>query len=153
VLELNPDFEDLLVELADAGADFVVVGGLAVAYHGHPRATKDMDVLVRPQAANSARVYRALAAFGAPIGAFDIDERDFASYTGVLQLGVPPNRIDIITRADGISFDEAIDDGEALTVRGRRVPVIGLRALLENKRVSGRPQDQLDIAALEALES
>lgn len=153
MIELGEDFTDLLVELADAGADFVVVGGVAVAYHGHPRATKDLDILVRPRADNSVRVFRALAAFGAPIAAFEVGEGDFAGYEGVLQLGLPPNRVDIVTRVDGITFEEAVSEGAAFEVHGRRVPIIGVRALLENKRAAGRPQDLADVAALEALGS
>ena len=152
MIALTDDFEDLLVELADARADFVVVGGFAVSFHGHARATKDIDILVRPHPANSSRVFAALAAFGAPISMFEIQEGDFASYEGVLQLGLPPNRVDIITRIDGIAFEDAVADGDAFTVRGRRVPVIGLKALLKNKRASGRPQDIADVLALSAME-
>lgn len=150
-LDFGDDFGDLLIELADAGADFVVVGGFAVAFHGHPRATKDIDILVRPSVDNSERVFRALAAFGAPIEAFEIGRDAFVGYQGVLQLGLPPNRIDIITRVDGISFDEAIAEGVAVVVSGRRVPVIGVDALLKNKRASGRLRDLADVEALEGM--
>jgi hypothetical protein len=150
VIEFPDDFRDLLVELADARAEFVVLGGHAVAFHGHPRATKDLDVLVRATRANAARVYRALAAFGAPLALFDVAERDFASYEGVLQIGVPPRRIDILNRADGINFDDAIQTGDGFELEGRRVPVIGLQALLRNKQAAGREQDLADIKALEA---
>jgi predicted nucleotidyltransferase len=148
VIELPDDFHDLLIELADAGAEFVVLGGHAIAFHGHPRATKDLDVLVRATPANASRVYRALAAFGAPLDQFEVDESDFASYEGVLQIGVPPRRIDILNRADGISFDEAIGTGDGFDLEGRRIPVIGLQALVRNKRAAGREQDIADIKAL-----
>lgn len=151
MIELPADFRDLLVELADAGADFVVLGGHAVAFHGHPRATKDLDVLVRASAENAARVYRALAAFGAPLASFEVRQDDFATYDGVLQIGLPPRRIDILNRASGITFDAAVASGEALEIEGRRVPIIGLEALLANKHASGRPQDLADIAALRAI--
>jgi hypothetical protein len=111
MIELFDDFRDILIELHNAGARFVVVGGHAVAFHGHPRATKDLDVLVEANSHNAKRVYAALAAFGAPLSAFEVGVEDFASYDGVLQLGVPPRRIDIINRADGITFAEAIADG------------------------------------------
>jgi hypothetical protein len=127
-----------------------VVGGHAVAFHGHPRATKDLDVLVRATPANATRVYKALAAFGAPLATFDVAECDFASYEGVLQIGVPPRRIDILNRVDGISFDDAARSGDAFDLEGRRVPVIGLDALLRNKRAANREQDLADIKALEA---
>lgn len=152
MVELPDDFRDLLVELCDAGAEFVVLGGHAVAFHGHPRATKDLDILVRSQPGNAARVYQALAAYGAPLDSFAVSQDDFATYDGVLQIGVPPLRIDIINRADGISFDEAIASGDAFEVDGRRVPIIGREALLKNKRASGRAQDLADIQALQSAD-
>lgn len=151
MIELPEDFRDILIGLADAGADFVLVGGHAVAFHGHPRATRDLDVLVRATRANASRVYRALAAFGAPLSAFEVSEDDFAAYDGVLQVGVPPRRIDILNRVDGISFDEAVAAGDAFELDGRRVPVIGLEALVRNKKAAGRGQDKADVEALEAL--
>lgn len=138
MIELPDDFRDLLIELADAGAEFVVVGGYAVAFHGHVRATKDLDVLVRGSRLNAQRVYFALAQFGAPLAAFDVAEGDFVGYEGVLQIGLPPRRIDILNRASGITFDEAVADGAAFDLEGRRVPVIGLQALLKNKRAANR---------------
>jgi hypothetical protein len=151
VNELFDDFRDLLVELHDAGAEFVVVGGHAVAFHGHPRATKDLDVLVRPSPENAERVYRALGSFGAPLQAFEVGVEDFASYDGILQIGVPPRRIDLINRASGVSFDEAVAAGECFEVAGRSVPVLGREALLKNKRAAGLPQDLADVDALERL--
>lgn len=150
MIELPEDFRDLLIELHDAGADFVVVGGHAVAFHGHPRATKDLDVLVRADAGNARKVYRALAAFGAPLETFEVKEADFAGYEGVLQIGLPPRRIDILNHATGISFDEAVAEGAVFELEGRRVPVIGLEALLKNKRATGRDQDKADLKALSA---
>jgi predicted nucleotidyltransferase len=148
MIELFDDFRDILVELHNAGARFVVLGGHAVAFHGHPRATKDLDVLVEANSENAKRVYAALAAFGAPLSAFEVGVEDFASYDGVLQLGVPPRRIDIINRADGITFAEAIADGETFSVEGCEIPVIGRSALIKNKRAAGRPQDIADVKAL-----
>lgn len=148
VIDLPDDFRDILIELADAGVEFVVVGGYAVAVHGHSRATKDIDIFVRADPANADRVYRALAAFGAPLPAFHVTASDFAEEGNVLQLGVPPLRIDVITRASGITFDEASVDAVYLDVAGRRVPVIGLAALLQNKRSTGRLQDLADVEAL-----
>jgi hypothetical protein len=79
VNELPEDFRDLLLELADVGAEFVLVGGHAVAFHGHPRATKDMDVLIRANTNNAERVYRALADFGAPLSNFQVKAEDFSA--------------------------------------------------------------------------
>ncbi len=149
MIELPDDFRDLLIELADANAEFVVLGGHAVAFHGHPRATKDLDVLVRATRENAAKVYRALAAFGAPLAAFEVAEADFSTYDGVLQIGLPPRRIDVLNRADGISFEDATAAGDAFEIEGRRIPVIGLDALLANKRAAGRAQDIADVRALE----
>lgn len=151
MIDLPDDFRDLLVELHDAGAAFVVLGGHAVAFHGYPRATKDLDVLVRADPANALRVYRALAAFGAPLDSFEVRADDFATYDGVLQIGLPPRRIDILNRVAGIAFQEAIAAGDTFEVEGRRIPVIGLDALLRNKRAAGRPQDVADVTALEAI--
>ena len=151
VIELPEDFRDLLLALHDAGAEYVVLGGHAVAFYGHPRATKDLDVLVRADRENAKRVYRALAAFGAPLSAFEVGEADFASYDGILQMGVPPLRIDILNRADGITFDDAVADGQSFELEGRRIPVIGKTALLRNKRAAGREQDLADVKALERI--
>jgi hypothetical protein len=151
VIELPEDFRDLLIELPDAGADFVVVGGHAVAFHGHPRATKGLDVLVRALPDNATRVYRALAAFGAPLSSFEVNEADFATYDGVLQIGLPPRRIDILNRATGITFAEAVADGDQFELEGRSIPVIGRQALLKNKRATGRDQDMADVKALENI--
>lgn len=150
MIDLPDDFRDLLIALHEAGAEFVVLGGHAVAFHGHPRATKDLDVLVRADSSNAARVYCALAAFGAPLQAFEVSEQDFATYDGVLQIGLPPRRIDILNRADGITFDEAIADRASFELDGRQIPVIGLAALLKNKRAANRAQDLADVEALEA---
>lgn len=148
MIELADDFRDLLIELSDAEADFMIVGGYAVAFHGHPRATKDLDVLVRPTDLNAKRVYRALASYGAPLDTFEVTEGDFAEYGGVLQIGLPPRRIDILNRVSGVTFDEAATDGETFEIEGRAIRVIGLKALLTNKRAAAREQDLADVAAL-----
>jgi hypothetical protein len=138
-----------VIELHDAGAEFVVVGGHAVAFHGHPRATKDLDVLVRADNTNAARVYKALAAFGAPLETFEVAQSDFATYDGVLQIGLPPRRIDILNRASGITFEEAVAEEAGFELEGRTIRVIGRAALLRNKRAAGREQDLADAKALE----
>jgi hypothetical protein len=148
LIELPDDFRDLLLELADAGAQFVLVGGHAVAFHGHPRATKDMDILIRADKSNAERVYSALAAFGAPLATFEVQAADFLAYDGVLQIGLPPRRIDILNRADGITFEEAVAERACFALDGRTIPVIGRAALLKNKRAAGRPQDIADVEAI-----
>lgn len=151
MIELPEDFRDLLISLADEGAEFAVVGGHAVAFYGHPRATKDLDVLVRTTPENAERVYRALVAFGAPVQAFDVKAEDFATYDGVLQIGVPPLRIDILTSISGVSTAIALQDCATFELEGRVIPVIGLRTLLTNKRAAQREQDLADVAMLERL--
>ena len=94
-MKLPADFRDVLVCLTDAEVEFMVIGGYAVAHHGHVRATKDIDVLVRPTHENAARVMRALETFGAPLSALAIHADDFATPGKVIQLGMPPLRIDI----------------------------------------------------------
>ena len=153
MLPFAEDFMDMLCELSDADVEFVVVGGYAVAFHGYVRATKDIDILINPTRANAERVYRALAAFGAPLQAFDVSEGDFADYDGVLQLGVPPRRIDILNKIDGISFSEAFHDHGLFEVEGRKIPMIGLGALIRNKRASGRLRDLADVEALGLLDA
>src|SRR5690606_20316768 len=147
-IDLNPDFIDLLLELDRCQAEFVIVGGYAVAVHGHPRATKDLDIFVRRSAENAARVFEALASFGAPLAAFAVKEEDFVKPGGILQLGIAPARIDIINTIDGIDFDEAIQERLFIDLQGHEIPVIGLEALIKNKTSSARPQDLADVAAL-----
>ncbi len=148
MIELPSDFRDMLVELSDAGAEFALVGGYAVAFHGHPRATKDLDILVRATTENAANVYQGLAAFGAPLHAFEVAEGDFVDYDGILQIGVPPLRIDILNRIAAVDFDEVISAGDTFTIDGRTISVIGRVALIKNKRAVARPQDLADVAAL-----
>jgi len=108
-----------------------------------------MDVLIRANSENAQRVYQALADFGAPLDAFQVKAEDFATYIGVLQIGLPPRRIDVLNRADGITFDEAIAEGANFMLEGRRIPVIGRAALIKNKLAADWAQDLADIAALE----
>ncbi len=150
-MKLPADFRDVLVCLTDAEAEFMVIGGYAVAHHGHVRATKDIDVFVRPTQENAARVMRALETFGAPLSALDIHASDFATPGKVIQLGMPPLRIDILTAATALEFEDASQTTGRLDVDGRSIPVIGLDALLKNKRAAGRPQDLADVASLERL--
>jgi len=148
VTDLFADFRDLLAELQDARVEFMIVGGHAVAFHGHPRATKDLDVFVRASPENAKRVLEALGAFGAPLNQLGVSASDFEREGTVVQLGVPPIRIDIITRIDGLSFDEALVGHEVMSVSERRIPVIGRAALVRNKLASGRSQDLADVEAL-----
>jgi hypothetical protein len=147
--DFNEDFVDLLRALVDAQVEFVVVGAHAVAAHGVPRATGDLDVFVRPSSANAARVLAALRAFGAPLEAHGVTAADFEQPDTVYQIGLPPRRIDLLTSISGVPFEEAWATRVDLDLAGVRVSVLGLEALLKNKRATGRPKDAVDADALE----
>lgn len=146
---LNEDFLDLLRALDGARADYVVVGAYALAVHGIPRATGDIDILVRPAADNAARVHAALLHFGAPLAAHGVDAAAFETPDVVYQLGLPPRRIDLLTSISGVAFEEAIGTAVVLEIAGLRVPFLGREALLRNKRAAGRDKDLLDVKLLE----
>lgn len=148
-LELPDDFRDVLVALADAQADFVLIGGWAMAVHGRPRATEDLDVLVRATPDNSAKVFAALAAFGAPVGPHGVDASTFGSEGPAYRIGLKPLRIEVLTKISGVTFDEAADAPIHADVDGRVVPVIGQQALVRNKRAAGRHKDLDDVEWLE----
>jgi hypothetical protein len=143
---MNPDFVDLLRTFIAADVRFLVVGAYALAHHGRPRATGDLDVWVDPTPVNAPRVVRALAGFGAPMA--DITEGDFARPGVVFQLGVPPGRIDILTDLTGLTFDEAWPGREAGTFGDVTVDFIGREAFIRNKRATGRAKDLGDIEDL-----
>ena len=145
-MDLNPDFRDMLHALNDADADFLVVGAYAVAAHGHPRATGDLDIWVRADVDNAPKVIAALSAFGAPLE--QISEEDFASPSIVFQIGVPPGRIDILTDISGVDFGTAWDSRLSITIDDITFPVLGRADLVANKRASGRPKDLADLDAL-----
>jgi hypothetical protein len=150
--ELNDDFGDLLRGLREAEVEFVIVGAHALAAHGLPRATGDLDVLVRPEPENAGRVYRALLAFGAPLAAHGVTEADFCTPGTVYQIGLPPRRIDILTEISGVSFAEAWASRLELQILGGPLPFLGRNALIANKRAAGRPKDLVDAATLEGKE-
>jgi hypothetical protein len=143
----NQDFRDLFVELNAHGVEFLVVGAHALAAHGHVRATKDLDVWVRPDRQSAPRIVRALEAFGAPM--HTVTEDDFATPGITFQIGVEPVRIDIITAVDGLAFEEAWRNRVVSEYGGEQVFVLSRDDLIRNKRATARPQDVADIAALE----
>ena len=145
---MNRDFAEMLSALSAAGAEFLIVGAHAVAAHGRPRATGDLDIWVRPTPANAERVWSALERFGAPL--FDLSREDLGRPGVVFQIGVPPCRIDVLTEITGVTFDEAWPERLQADVEGQSLPFIGRRALLANKRAAGRPKDLGDIASLES---
>jgi hypothetical protein len=144
---LNPDFRDILSEFLAADVEFVLVGAYALAVHGLPRATGDIDLWVRTSPDNARRVLSALAHFGAPLG--DITDQDFTAQGRVVQIGVAPFRIDLLTSIDGVTFEEAWRDHVKVDVEGINVPVISRDHLLVNKRATGRMKDRADVRRLE----
>lgn len=143
---MNPDFVDLLRAFVAADVRFLVVGAYALAHHGLPRATGDLDIWVDPTPENAPRVIRALAGFGAPLA--DVAESDFARPGVVLQIGVPPGRIDILTELTGLTFGAAWPDREAGQFGDVQVDFIGRAAFIENKRATGRAKDLGDLEGL-----
>jgi hypothetical protein len=143
------DFRDLLAAFAGQEVRFLVVGAHALAVHGVPRATGDLDLWVEPTPDNAARVWRALATFGAPLAALEVRETDFVQPDQVVQLGLPPYRIDIMTSVSGLDFAQGWPGRVAGTLFGVPVAFLGRDALLRNKRASARPKDLEDVRALE----
>jgi hypothetical protein len=147
---VHSDFSDLLAAFNAQGVEYLVVGAHALAVHGHVRATKDLDVWLRPSVENARRALRALAAFGAPLQ--DLTEQDLASPGLIFQIGVPPIRIDVITAIDGVEFAAAWPDRVEAKLDGLPVPVLSRHHLIANKKAAGRLQDLADVERLEAIE-
>jgi hypothetical protein len=150
-MSVNPDFRDLFVALNAVGAEFLIVGGYALAVHGAPRFTKDLDIWVRANDLNAQRVWEALDSFGAPLG--DLKLADLSAPGINFQMGVPPNRIGIITGIDGVDFEEAWNHRVFSTYGEQPVMIIGFEELIRNKEATGRPQDALDAQTLRQMKS
>lgn len=144
---MNQDFVELLRAFVDHDVEFLIVGAHALAAHGHVRATKELDVWIRAERENAARAHRALDDFGAPLANLSVE--DLATPGTVFQIGVPPLRIDILTRVDGLDFESAWKNRIATIAGGVPVAVLSRDDLLRNKRASGRLQDLADIERLE----
>jgi hypothetical protein len=144
---MNPDFADMLSALSAAGVDFLIVGAHALAAHGVPRATGDLDIWVRPTPDNATRTLQALAAFGAPLTDLSVD--DLTRPDTVFQMGLPPARIDILSGITGVSFDEAWARRVTVSLAGGDVPVLSKIDFIANKTAVGRPKDLADMALLD----
>jgi Nucleotidyl transferase of unknown function (DUF2204) len=144
---VNRDFRDLLAVFNAHGVEYLVVGAHALAAHGHVRATKDLDVWVRPEATNAQRVLEAVRSFGAPL--HDLTEADLTTPGVVYQIGVQPLRIDILTAIDGVTFDEAWPDRMHTDFADVPVAVLSKHHVIQNKRAAGRTQDLADIERLQ----
>jgi hypothetical protein len=143
---LNPDFRDILSAFNAERVEFLLVGAYALAAHGLPRATGDIDLWIRPSTANAQCVSRALERFGAPRQGISL--HDLETPELVVQLGLPPRRIDLMTSIDGVEFETAWRERVVINVEGIEVPTISRENLIANKRASGRPQDLADVARL-----
>ncbi len=146
---MTDDWFDALVALLDADVRFLVVGAHAMAIYGVPRGTQDLDIWVDPSTDNARRVWQALTDFGAPLESLGVTTFDFSRPDTVVQMGLPPSRIDVLTGLTGISdFATAWADRAVHTVRKRPIPFLGRKTLVENKRAVSRPKDIADLDAL-----
>ena len=127
----------------------MLVGAYAVAAHGLPRATGDIDLWIKCSEKNVERVWAAIMNFGAPLA--NISKQDFITRGNVVQIGVTPRRIDILTQITGVEYEEAEQQSITIEIEGIAIPVIGLAHLVQNKSAVGRPQDKADVARLQEL--
>jgi hypothetical protein len=148
---LNPDFLDILSAFSEEKVDYMVVGAYALAFHGLPRATGDIDLWIQCSDENAVSVWRSLARFGAPLSDLTID--DLKTPGTVFQIGLAPRRVDILTSISGVDFAEARPDCKQVEIEGLTVPVIGRAHLLRNKQAAARPKDLADTAWLESEEA
>jgi Nucleotidyl transferase of unknown function (DUF2204) len=144
--KLQSDLSEFVGLLNSHRVEFVVVGGHAVAFHGHPRFTGDIDLLIRPTRENAEAVLRVLRDFG--FGALKVDPADLTTPGRILQLGRPPNRIDLLTSISAVTFDEAWETRVSGALDDQQVSFLGWDALIKNKTASGRDKDRLDVKRL-----
>ena len=147
---MNRDYRDLFAEFNARNVDFLIVGAFALAVHGHLRATKDLDLWVRPAPDNAVQVLEAVRAFSGSMEGLSAD--DFTVSGTIVQLGVAPTRIDILTRVTGLDFETAWRNRIEATYGDQRVFVVSRADLIVSKRAAARPQDLVDVSALEDAE-
>jgi len=145
---MNPDFSEILLAFNAHHVEYLLVGAHALAVYGHVRATKDLDIWVRPDPENAQRVLKALSAFGAPLG--DLNQDDLSKAGTIFQIGVPPLRIDVITAIDGVDFADAWPERFKTIFGDVPVVVISRHHLITNKKTAARLQDLADVEQLEA---
>ena len=148
-MKLGKDLREFIELLNSRRVDYIVVGGHAVAFHGHPRFTGDIDFLLRPSSENAERLIDAVKEFGFSEMHLSLD--DFTRPNTVVQLGHPPNRIDLLTSISGVDFEEAWGSRLSGELDGLPVSFLGWDALLKNKRASGREKDLADVSKLSAV--
>jgi hypothetical protein len=147
---LNKDFREFIESLNSNKVRYLVLGGYALAFHGHPRYTKDLDIWLELSEENAERVMKALTDFG--FGDLDVSKADFLLKGMVVQLGYPPNRIDLINSPDGVEFNSCWETRILIELDGMSVPVIDLDSFRKNKAASGRPQDLADLDMISGQE-
>ena len=145
-MEAQPDFKELLELFNSHGVEYLVVGAYALAFYGAPRNTGDIDLLVKPDPTNAQRILAALTAFG--FASLGLQLEDFCTAEKVIQLGVPPVRIDLLTSLSGITWDEAFQGRMIGQYGGISVQFIGKSEFIKNKRATGRKKDAADIEAI-----
>ena len=144
---LNQDFKEFIQSLNNNGVRYLVIGGYAVAFHGHPHYTKDIDIWISMDAENAAKIVKALEQFG--FASLGLQAADFTAPDQIVQLGYPPNRIDLITTTPGVDFDTCYAARVPTEIDGVQVTFIDLENLKRNKKAVGRHQDLADIENLE----
>lgn len=143
----NQDFKEFIESLNANKVRYLVVGGYAVALHGHPRYTKDLDIWVEMRPENAEMLVNALDQFG--LGSLGLKAEDFLQADQVIQLGYPPNRIDLLTSASGVDFNECYPDRQTVNLAGVDVDFIDIENLKQNKKAAGRLQDLADLENLQ----
>ena len=146
-MSANQDFKDLFKILNEEQVEYVIIGAHAVIFYSEPRYTKDLDILVKPDLENAKKVWKALSKFGAPLK--DISIADFTDSEIVYQMGIEPNRIDILVGIDGISSEEAFSNITKSSYDNEPIYILNKKALIKAKKASNRLQDQLDVEHLE----
>jgi len=149
-MPLHKDLQEFIECLNSSKVEYLVVGALAVSWYGFPRYSADVDFLIRPSLDNAKRLLEAIRMFG--IGSLTLSAEDFAVPDKVVQLGVQPNRIDLMTSITGVSFEDAWDSRVSGAVEGIPVQFIGRTALLRNKEATGRPKDRIDAEELRRIQ-
>jgi len=144
---LNNDYKDILRALSERKAKFILVGAYAMAVHGFPRSTMDIDLWIMPDPDNAGLVLHALGDFGAPLG--DLSPKDLQQEDLIFQIGVAPRRIDILTSVDGLKFEDAFSRSETVDIDGIPVRVLSIPDLIKNKKATGRTKDLADVELLE----
>lgn len=148
-MELSNDFKEFIELLNVNKVKYLVVGGYAVGFHGHPRYTKDIDLWVLMKSNNASNIIKSVKEFG--FESLGLEEEDFLNSDNIIQLGFPPNRIDLLTEIAGVEFESCYSNKLTIEFEGVTIPFISLNDLIKNKQSSGRLQDLADAEKLEKL--